>query len=170
MLYFFSYVDQGAAHNAETPELREKCLRTGQQLADEYRVLLQTVQSVTTKASQDKTQLTLVSRRIAQYVTELVAVAEQLKGKTLLLVKDSIPSILARLTTRLPKYIVMYLRVFTFCVNIFSGSDWVDPDDPTVIAENELLGAAASIDAAAKKLASLRPRKSIQVIAKIPII
>ena len=41
--------------------------------------------------------------------------------------------------------------------------DWVDPDDPTVIAENELLGAAASIDAAAKKLASLRPRRSFQV-------
>lgn len=38
-----------------------------------------------------------------------------------------------------------------------------DPDDPTVIAENELLGAAASIDAAAKKLASLRPRRSVQV-------
>uniref|UniRef100_A0A146KWR6 Talin-1 n=3 Tax=Lygus hesperus TaxID=30085 RepID=A0A146KWR6_LYGHE len=113
-------VCKGAAQNAETVELREKCLRTGQQLADEYRVLLQTVQSVTTKVSQDKTQLTLVSRRLAQYVTELVAVAEQLKG-----------------------------------------SDWVDPDDPTVIAENELLGAAASIDAAAKKLASLRPRKSI---------
>lgn len=50
---------------------------------------------------------------------------------------------------------------FTACY--FLGTDWVDPDDPTVIAENELLGAAASIDAAAKKLASLRPRKSIKV-------
>lgn len=39
----------------------------------------------------------------------------------------------------------------------------MDPDDPTVIAENELLGAAASIDAAAKKLASLRPRRSFKV-------
>lgn len=46
---------------------------------------------------------------------------------------------------------------------IVAGTDWVDPDDPTVIAENELLGAAASIDAAAKKLASLRPRRSVQV-------
>lgn len=43
------------------------------------------------------------------------------------------------------------------------GSDWMDPDDPTVIAETELLGAAASIDAAAKKLSSLRPRRSLQV-------
>lgn len=73
---------QGAAQNAETSELREKCLKMGQQLAEEYRALLQTVQSVTTKTSQDKTQLTLVSRRIAQYVTELVSVAEQLKGST----------------------------------------------------------------------------------------
>lgn len=36
--------------------------------------------------------------------------------------------------------------------------DWVDPEDPTVIAENELLGAASSIDLAAKKLANLQPR------------
>jgi hypothetical protein len=47
--------------------------------------------------------------------------------------------------------------------NCVSGADMEDPDDPTVIAENELLGAAASIDAAAKKLASLRPRRSVQV-------
>lgn len=39
----------------------------------------------------------------------------------------------------------------------------MDPEDPTVIAENELLGAAASIDAAAKKLANLRPRQNIKV-------
>lgn len=38
------------------------------------------------------------------------------------------------------------------------GEGWVDPEDPTVIAETELLGAASSIDAAAKKLASLQPR------------
>ncbi|XP_060808637.1 talin-1 [Amyelois transitella] len=46
---------------------------------------------------------------------------------------------------------------------LLKGSDWVDPDDPTVIAETELLGAAASIDAAAKKLDALRPRKSVKV-------
>lgn len=43
----------------------------------------------------------------------------------------------------------------------------MDPDDPTVIAENELLGAAASIDAAAKKLASLRPRKSVTQVQSL---
>uniref|UniRef100_T1K2Z5 I/LWEQ domain-containing protein n=2 Tax=Tetranychus urticae TaxID=32264 RepID=T1K2Z5_TETUR len=46
------------------------------------------------------------------------------------------------------------------CAEMLKGSDWVDPDDPTVIAETELLGAAASIDAAAKKLASLQPRRT----------
>uniref|UniRef100_A0A6I8QRW9 Talin 2 n=1 Tax=Xenopus tropicalis TaxID=8364 RepID=A0A6I8QRW9_XENTR len=38
------------------------------------------------------------------------------------------------------------------------GTEWVDPQDPTVIAETELLGAAASIEAAAKKLEQLKPR------------
>lgn len=40
---------------------------------------------------------------------------------------------------------------------ITTGVDWVDPHDPTVIAETELLSAANSIEAAAKKLASLQP-------------
>lgn len=44
-----------------------------------------------------------------------------------------------------------------------SGSEWVDPEDPTVIAENELLGAAASIEAAAKKLEQLKPRAKPKV-------
>ncbi|OWK01031.1 hypothetical protein Celaphus_00018421 [Cervus elaphus hippelaphus] len=38
------------------------------------------------------------------------------------------------------------------------GTEWVDPEEPTVIAENELLGAAAAIEAAAKKLEQLKPR------------
>ena len=42
-------------------------------------------------------------------------------------------------------------------------SDLVDPDDPTVIAEHELLGAANAIEAAAKKLASLKPRVTNEV-------
>ncbi|XP_064644928.1 talin-1-like isoform X16 [Lineus longissimus] len=42
---------------------------------------------------------------------------------------------------------------------MIKGSDWVDPDDPMVTAENELLGAANSIEAAAKKLAMLKPRQ-----------
>lgn len=49
------------------------------------------------------------------------------------------------------------------CVDPFSGSECVDPEDPTVIAENELLGAAASIEAAAKKLEQLKPRAKPKV-------
>merc|ERR1719391_1933935 len=38
---------------------------------------------------------------------------------------------------------------------------WVDPKDPTIIAENELLRAAQAIEAAATKLASLQPREAL---------
>lgn len=41
---------------------------------------------------------------------------------------------------------------------LLKGNELVNPDDPNVIAENELLGAAASIEAAAKKLAELKPK------------
>lgn len=48
---------------------------------------------------------------------------------------------------------------------MLKGADWIDPEDPTVIAETELLGAASSIEAAAKKLAALQPRRtSVKVI------
>lgn len=39
----------------------------------------------------------------------------------------------------------------------------MNPEDPTVIAETELLGAAASIEAAAKKLEQLKPRAKPKV-------
>ena len=45
---------------------------------------------------------------------------------------------------------------------LLKDDDWVDPSDPTVIAENELLGAAKSIENAAKKLAALKPRREIK--------
>ena len=45
-----------------------------------------------------------------------------------------------------------------FSLLFFSSGDYVNPNDPNVIAENELLGAAASIEAAARKLAELKPR------------
>ncbi|KAK3607410.1 hypothetical protein CHS0354_003045 [Potamilus streckersoni] len=47
---------------------------------------------------------------------------------------------------------------------MIKGSDWVDPDDPTVIAENELLMAASSIEAAAKKLSQLKPRQRVKEV------
>jgi talin len=47
---------------------------------------------------------------------------------------------------------------------VLKGEGWVDPSDPSVIAENELLGAASSIEAAAQKLMLLRPRRDVQVL------
>lgn len=98
---------------AETPELRQRTLDAGAAVGSAYRELLE---GVLRNCSADERMQ--YSRRVAKCVTDLVSMAQLLKG-----------------------------------------SDWVDPEDPTVIAENELLGAAASIDAAAKKLASLRPRR-----------
>lgn len=46
----------------------------------------------------------------------------------------------------------------------------MDPEDPTVIAETELLGAAASIEAAAKKLEQLKPRAKPKVNLPVSII
>ncbi|KAK4884901.1 hypothetical protein RN001_001172 [Aquatica leii] len=111
---------KSAAYNlAETSDLRNRTLQAGQDCAQQFRELLFAI--LQGNSADSKHVLPPISRRIAQCVTELVTVAELLKG-----------------------------------------SDWVDPDDPTVIAENELLGAAASIDAAAKKLASLQPRTKIK--------
>ena len=40
--------------------------------------------------------------------------------------------------------------------------DWVNPEDPTFIAENELMAAARSIENAGKKLSQLKPRKEVK--------
>ncbi|CAF0840452.1 unnamed protein product [Didymodactylos carnosus] len=62
--------------------------------------------------------------------------------------------------------LLVYLRSVTqstqdlvHCAEQLKGSDWIDPDDPTYIAESELLLAAQSIEAAAKKLSYLKPRR-----------
>ncbi|XP_066142630.1 talin-1 isoform X3 [Euwallacea fornicatus] len=104
---------------AETEELRRETLNAGHECAKDFRQLLITILEGNGSADMKQT-LPIISRKIAQSVTELVSLAKRLKG-----------------------------------------SDWVDPDDPTVKAEHELLGAAASIDAAAKKLANLRPRQNV---------
>ncbi|KAL0968277.1 hypothetical protein UPYG_G00264740 [Umbra pygmaea] len=56
------------------------------------------------------------------------------------------------------KSVAGYVTELIQTAEAMKGSEWVDPEDPTVIAETELLGAAASIEAAAKKLEQLKPR------------
>lgn len=45
---------------------------------------------------------------------------------------------------------------------------YVDPNDPNVIAERELLAAASSIENAAKKLAALKPAERKNVDENLP--
>lgn len=113
-------VIKGAAATAETAEIKKRALNAGRNAAICYKELLECVHQVVLRPSQEGRQnLALVSRKVANAVTELVQSAE-----------------------------------------IIKGTDWVDPDDPTVIAENELLNAASSIEAAAKKLSQLKPRQA----------
>lgn len=111
-----------ALNCTESLDIKERIFHVGHDVAIHYRELLQAILQISRGSIESKHILLPVSRKIAQDVTEFIAVAEILKE-----------------------------------------NDCLDPDDPTVIAENDLLGAAASIDAAAKKLAGLRPRKNIQV-------
>lgn len=57
-------------------------------------------------------------------------------------------------------YVTLTLSVLLTCFP-HTGSDWVNLKDPTVLAETELLNAAAAIEAAAKKLEDLRPRPEL---------
>ena len=48
-----------------------------------------------------------------------------------------------------------------------AGVDWADPQDATAIAEAELLSAANSIEAAARKLTTLKPKLKPKVMAVV---
>uniref|UniRef100_A0A2C9KA87 I/LWEQ domain-containing protein n=1 Tax=Biomphalaria glabrata TaxID=6526 RepID=A0A2C9KA87_BIOGL len=124
-------VTKGAAATAETSEIKRRAINAGRSAAVSYKELLEVVLVVVNKPSvEGKQNLSLISRKVANSVTELVQSAEAIKDA---------------LQVRWSHWV--------------AGSDWVDPDDPTVIAENELLTAASSIEAAAKKLSQLKPRQ-----------
>lgn len=76
-------VIQAAAWCAETTELRSKVMTAGHDLAVQHRELLQMVMQLLVKSTPEaRNALSIVSRKIAQCVTELVATTEPLKGKT----------------------------------------------------------------------------------------
>ncbi|XP_055955771.1 talin-2-like isoform X4 [Patella vulgata] len=132
---------KAAAANAETSEIRQRAINAGRMCGTAYRELLEHVHMVLSKPSQEGRQtLSLISRKVANAVTELMQSSEA--------IKDCLPR---------PRRDSIEIRW-----SYIPGQDWVDPDDPTVIAENELLGAANSIEAAAKKLAALKPRQAIR--------
>jgi hypothetical protein len=78
---------------------------------------------------------------IAQSTQELVQCAKQLKGR----------------------HTFSQSQLSSVDMISFLGTDFVDPDDPACIAENELFNAAQSIESAAKKLSYLKPRQKPKV-------
>lgn len=76
---------QAAAWCAETTELRSKVMTAGHDLAVQYRELLQMVMQLLNKATPEaRNALSIVSRKIAHCVTDLVATTEPLKGKAIM--------------------------------------------------------------------------------------
>ncbi|XP_021356551.1 talin-1-like isoform X2 [Mizuhopecten yessoensis] len=127
-------ITKGAATTAETADIRHRTIMTGRNTASAYNQLLEQVNVIIQRPTPEGRQcLVELSRQVANSVSEIVQAAEAIKASKEIRWSYIVP-----------------------------GSDWVDPQDPTVIAENELLGAANSIEAAAKKLAMLKPRPKVQ--------
>ena len=82
---------------------------------------------------------------------ELLQLVMHVLNKPTMEAKQNLPTV--------SRKIAQCVTVLAQTAELLKGADWVDPDDPMLIAENELLGAAQSIEKAAKKLASLKPRR-----------
>ena len=82
---------------------------------------------------------------------ELLQLVMHVLNKPTMEAKQNLPTV--------SRKIAQCVTVLAQTAELLKGADWVDPDDPMLIAENELLGAAQSIEKAARKLASLKPRR-----------
>ena len=60
------------------------------------------------------------------------------------------------------KKIVMSSKEMTTLAEKLKGKNYVDPKDPMLEAENELLKAAQAIELAAQKLSELKPRNEVE--------
>jgi len=87
---------------------------------------------------------------VAVQYRELLQLVMHILNKPTMEAKANLPTI--------SRKIAQCVTVLAQTAELLKGADWVDPDDPMLIAENELLGAAQSIEKAAKKLATLKPR------------
>jgi len=88
---------------------------------------------------------------VAVQYRELLQLVMHVLNKPTMEAKQNLPTV--------SRKIAQCVTVLAQTAELLKGADWVDPDDPMLIAENELLGAAQSIEKAAKKLASLKPRR-----------
>ena len=84
---------------------------------------------------------------------ELLQLVMHILNKPTMESKNALPNV--------SRKIAQCVTVLAQTAELLKGADWVDPDDPMLIAENELLGAAQSIEKAAKKLSTLKPRKEV---------
>ncbi|XP_023388347.1 talin-2 [Pteropus vampyrus] len=98
-----------------------------------------------------------VRARALRYGTECTLSYLDLLEHVLVILQKPTPELKHQLAT-LSKRVAGAVTELIQAAEAMKGTEWVDPEDPTVIAETELLGAAASIEAAAKKLEQLKPR------------
>ncbi|MED6241328.1 Talin-2, partial [Ataeniobius toweri] len=101
-------------------------------------------------------------RKALQYGTECTTEYINLLEQVLQVVQRPTPEQKQELAMH-SKHVAACVTELVQTAEAMKGSDCVDPEDPTVIAETELLGAAASIEAAAKKLEQLKPRAKPKV-------
>ncbi|XP_074533130.1 talin-2 isoform X1 [Halichoeres trimaculatus] len=92
-----------------------------------------------------------------QYGTECTTGYINLLEQVLQVLQKPVPEQKQQLATH-SKHVAACVTELVQTAESMKGLEYVDPEDPTVIAETELLGAAASIEAAAKKLEQLKPR------------
>uniref|UniRef100_A0A8C5SE10 Talin 2 n=1 Tax=Laticauda laticaudata TaxID=8630 RepID=A0A8C5SE10_LATLA len=103
-----------------------------------------------------------VRMRALHYGTECTLAYLQLLEHVLMILQK--PSAeLKHLLAALSKGVAGAVTELIQSAEAMKGTEWVNPEDPSVIAETELLGAAASIEAAAKKLEQLKPRAKPKV-------
>lgn len=123
--------------------------------------LLETTKGVTMTATADfalQTSLQASARQTAQRSEELLrtVLASMTEARSAPGAAATAAASHAEASKRIAASVADVIRD----VRKLKGSDLVDPDDPNVQAENELLAAASSIEAAARKLADLRPRET----------
>uniref|UniRef100_A0A8C0VUE7 Talin 2 n=1 Tax=Cyanistes caeruleus TaxID=156563 RepID=A0A8C0VUE7_CYACU len=98
-----------------------------------------------------------VRERALRFGTECTLGYLELLEHVLLILQKATPELKHQLAS-FSKRVAGAVTELIQSAEAMKGTEWVDPEDPTVIAETELLGAAASIEAAAKKLEQLKPR------------
>ena len=123
-----------AAWATDQPDDRRQVLDTGRECALQYRRLLEIVHHLVSRPM--GSSLGMSSQQSSQFNKERQQLID------------------------VSRNIAAAVTLIGQCAERLKGADWVNPSDPTVIAESELLGASSSIEAAAMKLASLRPRRT----------